>query len=454
MKKHFRSLVSALLAAILAISLFAGCGGPASGSTPSAGSSDASSSPSSPAQETGEEEPVTITFMSWGPSEAITTPVYEQLKENFEKENPNITIEYVSVPFGNMKQQAFIYAAADDLPDIVESHSSWVPSFVSSDIMMPLDGLFSEEFLADFLPGAMQECRYDGQLKAIPKSVTPVVLFYNTTLFEQAGLDPDHPPETYDEMLEMAEKLAALKTPNGDEIYGLGECVSKAANVGQLSTRNWYNFNALSFDEAGRMQFDKEAAADVLGYYRSLVTSGIAPQSALPKDLRNLFAQGRLGMMFDICSTATINLLSGKGKDFEKEYRVAPVPVNRTGENTTISVTYYLSVAKTCEHPEAAAKVIEYFTSQAGLEAYVEADNPFQPARLSIMDEPVFNTSDAQKLMREQYTEYNEPMPPNNPQLEQAYIELVTAIQSAMQTDEELDKIAEDLYNNLVVIFS
>ncbi|NMA64974.1 MAG: sugar ABC transporter substrate-binding protein [Clostridiaceae bacterium] len=442
--KSLKKVVCIFLTSLILFTTAAGCTTKTPGST---------TSPSPTASEPANQEPVTIRFMSWGPTEAITTPIYEKIKENFEKENENIKIEWVSVPFGNMKQQAFIYAASEDLPDVVESHISWTPSFVTSDIMRPLNDLFSEDFLNDFLPESLQEGSFNGELRAVPKALTPVVLFYNKELFKEAGLDPEAPPKTYDEMLSMAEKIAKLKTDSGDAIYGLGEPVSKQANTGQLSLRNWYNFEAISFDQDGKITINKDAAVDTLAYYRSLSEKAIAPQSALPKDLRNLFAQGRLGMMFDICSTATINLLSGKGKDFEKEYGLALVPVNKTGESSSVSVTYFLSIANNSKNPEEAAKVIEYFTSKEALEAFVEADNPFQPARVSIMDDPVFNNTDTQKLMRDQYVNYNNPTPPNNEKLEEAYVDIITSVQEALQTNENLDSIAERLMGKLTSIY-
>jgi multiple sugar transport system substrate-binding protein len=443
-----KKIICILLSIMMIVTIVGGCGK----NTPTPTPTNTTSPTNSPG--TNEpQEPVTITFMSWGPTEAITTPIYEEIKKNFEKENENITIEWVSVPFGNVKQQAFIHAAAEDLPDVVESHISWTPSFVSSNIMRPLDDLFSKDFLNDFLPMSIQEGSFQGELKAVPKALTPVVLFYNKVLFEEAGLDPNTPPKTYEEMLTMAEKISKLKTASGDAIYGLGEPVAKQANAGQLSLRNWYNFNAISFDNNGKMSFNKDNAANVLDYYRNISKNNIAPQSALPKDLRSLFAQGRLGMMFDICSTATINLLSGKGKDFEKEYGVALVPVNKTGEATSVSVTYFLSIANNSKHPKEAAKVIEYFTSKPALEAFVNADNPFQPARVSVMEDPVFNTSDTQKLMREQYSKYSRPTPPNNAQAEQSYVDIITSVQEALQTDEESTSIIDRLYNKLVMVY-
>ena len=62
----------------------------------------------------------------------------------------------------------------------------------------------------------------DGTVYAAPLYLTPPVLFYNRELFKEAGLDPEKPPKTYDEMMGMAEKLSQLKSSDGNKVYAFG----------------------------------------------------------------------------------------------------------------------------------------------------------------------------------------------------------------------------------------
>ncbi len=50
-----------------------------------------------------------------------------------------------------------------------------------------------------------------------------ITIEYNKDLFEQAGLDPNTPPTTYEEMMVMAEELSKLETAEGNSVYAFGQ---------------------------------------------------------------------------------------------------------------------------------------------------------------------------------------------------------------------------------------
>lgn len=193
----------------------------------------------STASEHSNEEKITLRYMTWNTTEVTLQGAYERFKTEYESLHPNITIEYVDIPYGNMVQQAFTYAAADDLPDIVEMSTPFIATFITSNILQPLDGLIDQELLDDLQPVTLSEVTYNNQIMAMPRIIIPQVLYYNKTLFEKAGLDPNMPPQTYDEMLEYAREIAKLKTDSGENIYGLGEGLAQQSNNGLFSMRNF-----------------------------------------------------------------------------------------------------------------------------------------------------------------------------------------------------------------------
>ena len=89
----------------------------------------------------------------------------------------------------------------------------WIPTFEDAGLAVPVDTILSKEFLDDFYPAMLEACSINGKPYALPMYVSPFVLYYNKDLFTKAGLDPEKPPKTYDEMLEMAEKLSKLRQP-------------------------------------------------------------------------------------------------------------------------------------------------------------------------------------------------------------------------------------------------
>ena len=59
---------------------------------------------------------------------------------------------------------------------------------------------------------------YEGRNYAVPTAVDGSFIVYNIDLFEQAGLDPDNPPSTWDDVLEAARAINDL----GDDTSAIG----------------------------------------------------------------------------------------------------------------------------------------------------------------------------------------------------------------------------------------
>ena len=64
-----------------------------------------------------------------------------------------------------------------------------------------------QEDVADFYPGLMENCYVNGTLYGIPYLRSTPVLYYNKTLFEKAGLDPEQGPADWKELADMSKKL-------------------------------------------------------------------------------------------------------------------------------------------------------------------------------------------------------------------------------------------------------
>lgn len=106
-----------------------------------------------------------------------------------------------------------------NLPDaaIVEIHQ--IASFAAANRVQPLDGFIKDDptfQLDDLLAGVLTNLRYRDKLYALPMNRSTPILYYNKTRFASAGLDPDKPPETWQQLREMSR---ALTSADGDQ-YG------------------------------------------------------------------------------------------------------------------------------------------------------------------------------------------------------------------------------------------
>ncbi|MEG0996771.1 MAG: extracellular solute-binding protein, partial [Clostridia bacterium] len=76
-------------------------------------------------------------------------------------------------------------------PDLTDDFSSNVGKFAGVGVMEPLDDYIAKTGFAldDFVPAAVESCRMDGKLYAMPLNINFMGLYYNKTLLKEAGYD-------------------------------------------------------------------------------------------------------------------------------------------------------------------------------------------------------------------------------------------------------------------------
>ncbi len=105
------------------------------------------------------------------------------------------------------------------LPDVVQMETSDLQLMIDSDSAIPVQSAINAErySLSDYVPSTVNYFRVDDVVWALPFSISGEVLFYNKVAVEKAGLDPNSPPLTLDELRTWAEKIVSTKT----EKYGM-----------------------------------------------------------------------------------------------------------------------------------------------------------------------------------------------------------------------------------------
>ncbi len=171
------------------------------------------------AQKTTEDR-ITITF--WHSFVSSTIPALNELITMFEKEYPEIKIRAQYIPTGDALIQKLITAVqSKTAPDISWLHSDFMQDLVEADAIYKMDEFLhgpdsiSQSDLNDIYPALIRYASWRGVLYSIPMEATNLALIYNKEMFRQAGLDPEHPPQTWEELHEYAKKLTVDKDGDG-----------------------------------------------------------------------------------------------------------------------------------------------------------------------------------------------------------------------------------------------
>ena len=371
------------IALVLVLALLTACSSNSNsnGNANNASSSAGNNQPSS----SSNEEQVEITFANWISVEDATKEAYEKMVADFEAAHPNIKVKSLGIPFNQFKDQVLISSSGGNPPDVMMANQDFSAAFVGAGIATSLHGLISEEVLADIVDGSKEGVTYDGEIMAFPWAPHPNALFWNKTLFEKAGLDPEAPPTTWDEMIDMAKQIAALgQDEDGNPIYGIGINTASLSYTGNMLLRDVLTYGGQFIDDQGNIVFDEgDALIEALSYIQEMVNSGVSPKGAEIKDLRGMFAAGTLGFHFDGDFGRETFRAAAEGEAFDEEWGVTTIPVGKTGRSETVFSEHQLLIAKDSKKQEAAAKFVEYLVSEEAMITYHEM-NGVMSARKSI----------------------------------------------------------------------
>lgn len=166
-----------------------------------------------PAASAQDKEPVTIRFWHhWGGNRE---PLMQEQIAAFQEAYPWITVEMTLQPWDNRLQTILTSVAAGDPPDVTMLGRQDIPGFVVQDALLPLDDWMERDGITPdmFYAAEFQGAQYNGQtyLLPLPTGGALNILWYNKAMFRDAGLDPEDPPDTWEELNAAAEKLTIVQ---------------------------------------------------------------------------------------------------------------------------------------------------------------------------------------------------------------------------------------------------
>ncbi len=165
-------------------------------------------------------EPVTLQCWNiWG---GTRVPLMEEMFANFTEAHPWITVENVLVPGGERLQKIQTAMAGGAPPDVPMISQVEVPMFAVHRSLFPLEDWMARDGVStdEYYDYAISASQWNGQTYTLPNvSAAWHLLFYNVDHFNEVGLDPSKPPETWDELIAAAQKLTIKE---GDTIQRLG----------------------------------------------------------------------------------------------------------------------------------------------------------------------------------------------------------------------------------------
>ena len=143
-----------------------------------------------------------------------------ELVETFQAEHPEITVNLEITTTEGLPQRILTALQSGAAPDIIDVQHGWVVGYAQNNLVLPLGDIIEDK--EDYVPAALEYVTYEDQIWGVPYRIETHAVIYNKGHFRDAELDPENPPETWDELVAAAEALTTDER-SGFAITGGGE---------------------------------------------------------------------------------------------------------------------------------------------------------------------------------------------------------------------------------------
>ena len=375
-----------------------------------------------------------IVFWQFWPTEVI-----DPLLRKFEQEHPGTTVRMEQLTWQSGLEKITAAMASGNVPDLCELGSTWMPRMLHADALSDWSA-----GVADLKPQlrGWEICSIGDATYGVPWVLGTRALFYNKTLFAQAGLDSTKPPETWEELLAAADRINRL----GGGIRGFGaQAGERYVLFKKFMPFAWGNGGTILSDDLTRSTFDSRENSEALAFYLQLAKAGVLDrQDVLDRE----FKEGHLGL-----SISGAWLFKSIPKDAPAlRYGVAlvPAPDRDRGTHASFAGGEMLVSFKGSKRKQAALELARFLVRPENALALAQAAKSVQPATLGADTAAYYREHPDEQLMIRQFaTAYPTPNHPAwvemeaviEDEVEQALYGKKTAAQAVADASVKLDEL-------------
>ena len=393
-------------------------------------------------------ETVTITFANWAAAEGTTKPAIDKVIADFEAAHPDIRIKSEAISFSEIARQLALRVRSGNPPDVAQLAGNDTFLIAATGKLEPLGSYMTSTLKAELKPDALSGLQYQGKLIALPWTLAPAGLWYDKAVMRNAGLDPEKPPKTIDELMTA---LAAVKKTQPDVIPLALDTTNRPFSL----QSNWPWMAAFGADPLG----DAKARADspqmkrYLTWMRELAQNRYIDPGRKIGEFRPLAAQDKVAFIWDqvLLQGVIQNASKMSDADFYQRWGVTAQPAGPGGKAYSFEGGHQLVMFADSKQKKAAWAFIEYLAaSPAAIRDYTLGPGASMPP-LAHMPSPEL----AKKLDTPIYQAFAARIiptvttPPYGPAFAAASSAIMAGVQQAVTGTEPVDQIAASIQQQL-----
>lgn len=310
-----------------------------------------------------------VQFASWGSESEIS--ILKPILEDFEKQNPNIKINFLHIP-QNYFQKIHLLFASNTAPDVIFINNQYLPVYANAGVLEDLTP-YTENFeLNKFYKKSVESLSWKNKVYAIPRDISNLVIFYNKDIFDKNNVPYPKQNWTFKEFLQTGQKLT--HTP---DVFGISFEEEPLFFLPYLTSEGG------GFEEN---KFNSETSKQALAFYSDLRNKyHIAPrkEEAASATMAQMFLQGKLAMH-----------LSGRWlvpkyrQEAKFDWDITEFPHGKKGSIVPLDSSGW-AIAKSSKHKQEAIKLIQYLSSSESSIEFTKS-GLIVPARIDVAESNVF----------------------------------------------------------------
>jgi multiple sugar transport system substrate-binding protein len=340
----------------------------------------------------------------------------EKMAQEFAKLHPDVHLQIRKVGFAALNDETMRAVMSGSVPDVVPIDNPNTAMFASKNALLDLGPYLAKSKVIDakqIFPGPLNNASWNGKVYAIPRGTNTLALYYNQDMFKAAGLDPNKPPQTWDDLYADASKLTNAQK----SVYGLAfSAINNEEGV----------FQFLPFIQATGADWNRlndPGAARAAAFWQKLLDARLVSQDTLThtqSEAAATFINGNAAMVID--GPWELNAVD-KGAKFK--WGVALLPTEKAGGVRASALgEQNHAILRGAKNPDTAFQFLEYMYAQ-------RARNWNEFGMLP----PSKDTNTPNPKWQQAYAVFNEQMQyarPRGPN--QQWAKVSTAISTAMQS--------------------
>jgi len=240
------------------------------------------------------EEEITIKFCSFMVAEASGGEEWlpERIKV-WEEQHPNVKVEVIPLAWEDTPDKITLQIQAKNAPDIFTPESLWLGKFGKMpgglvDLYQFMDDAFISTLVPAYMGGEI-----DGKMAALVWSPNPWVLVYNKELVKRAGVSGH--PKDFDDFIRQAKAISDL----GDDIYGIGLQLGVDEYSADCFHILLWEMDGDILDKSGKPVVNSPGTIKTVELVKETVDIGVVPFGEEVRNLRKMFASGKVGFFFE-----------------------------------------------------------------------------------------------------------------------------------------------------------